>query len=247
MKFTAQTDVLKNIAGMFTKVSDKSALNAETSGVYISVTDNTISFKLHQFDFFISYTIEGQDCSDGTVFVSAQALDTVIAPIVDALTTVELSGSRLLIHTKSSDSDLLTLTLENESVFSSDAPSLPDKPTVSLDREVVIRGFKDVQHAAAESVVKPEIASIYLYTKDGTVYFAATDSFRLAETRFLSDNIDADVGIIIPIKNVQKIVRILENSTDSDVHLFVEGDTVHIKTGNDLCSHQQRAGIIPEL
>ncbi|MDE0243682.1 MAG: DNA polymerase III subunit beta [Candidatus Kaiserbacteria bacterium] len=230
MKFTAQTDVLKSITGIFTKAADKTALS-ETSGIYIEVSGTTVSFKMHQFDFFISYTIEGTDCSDGTIFVAPQALDTVIVPIIDALTTIELSGSKLLVRTKSSESDLFTLSLEDRNVFLVDTASIADKkPTVSLQREVVIRGFKDVQHAAAESVVKPEIASVYLYTKGETVYFAATDGFRLAETRFLAENVDADVGIIIPIKNVQKIVRILENSADTDVHLFVEGDTVHLRT-----------------
>ena len=231
MKLTVQTDVLKSITGIFTKVSDKSSLTVETGGIYVEVSGNTVSFKMHQFDFFVSYTIEGQDCIDGEVFVSAQALDTVIAPIIDALTTIELSGNKLLIRTKSSESDLFTLSSENSSVFTVDVSSLSSsKPTVSLDREIIIRGFKDVQHAAAESVVKPEIASVYLYTKGETIYFAATDGFRLAETRFLAENIDEDVGIIIPIKNVQKIVRILENSADSEVHLHVEGDVVHVKT-----------------
>ena len=228
MKFTTQTDHLRNITNTLTRISGKSSLDTQEDGVYVEVQGGVVSFKMHQFDFFVRYTLEGQDCVDGAALVSSKAFDTVISPIIDTLTTVELAEKRLLVKTKSSDSDLLTLSTENKDVFSFDPSSI--KPTVSLDREVVITGFKNVQHAAAESVVKPEIASVYFYTKGGSIYFVATDSFRLAETRFLAESVTADIGIIVPIKNVQKIIRILENIADPTVDLCVQEDVVHFST-----------------
>lgn len=228
MRCTIQADVVKAITGLFTKIANKTLLDVQTSGVYITVSGATVSFRLHQFDLFVCYNVEGTECAEGTVFVSAQALDMVTQTVVDTLVTFELSETVLLVKTKSSSSDLLTLTCEDPKLFSFESPQ--GKPTISLDREILLQGFKRVQHAAAESVVKPEIASVNLYTKDGSLYFVATDSLRLAEIRFLAENSTTDVNIIIPIKNIQKIVRILENITDSAVDLFIDGDVVHFQT-----------------
>ena len=96
-------------------------------------------------------------------------------------------------------------------------------------------------------MVKPEIASVYMYTKNKTIYFVSTDAFRLAETRFLSKNESKDdVEVIIPIKNVTKVLRVLESVPDTTVEMYVQEGVIYLKTDNVLIRTNSVKGSFPD-
>lgn len=230
MKFSIKTDVFKNITSTLIKIASRGSLDASSNNVSITVSSGEVFFKARQIGFFVSYTVpcEGeQEVSDGSVVVPIQALESVVGSLIDATVKVELSGKKLLVSTNSSSSELYIL----ESGEVSDDVAPKGDPILSLQREVLIHGFRTVQHAAAESEIKPEIASVYLYTKSNSVYFVATDAFRLAEMRFLSDDTPDDTGIIIPIKSVVKLLRVLEGVSDPVVSLHSDGENMFLVTG----------------
>ena len=72
-----------------------------------------------------------------------------------------------------------------------------------------------VAYAAALSDIKPEIASVYLYSRDGEINLVATDSFRLAEKRLILEaKVAVEPKLIIPVKNIAEILRVLEGASD---------------------------------
>ena len=98
-----------------------------------------------------------------------------------------------------------------------DFPTLPfvnKGITFSLDSKTLISGFRATQYAVALSDIKPEFASIYLYTNEQSLVMVATDSSRLAEKHIPLKNISEQFSLLIPGKNVNEIVRVLENITD---------------------------------
>lgn len=231
MKFTIKTDVLRNITSTLVKVTSKDGLGSVFNGVYMEVVQGNVFFKTQQIDFGVQYTASVEKSDDGSVFVPIQVLDGVVSSLVDTDVTVSLNGKKLVIATHTSTSDVYILEEgEKPTVIAPDT-----EPSFSMRREILIQGFKNVQHAAAESVVKPEIASVYMYTKDNSIYFVSTDAFRLAETRFLSDDVvPDDFDVLIPIRNVLKILRVLESVADTSVRLFVQDGVVHIETDTAL-------------
>ena len=130
------------------------------------------------------------------------------------MTTIELEEKKILVRTNTSTSEIYILS-GDDVVVEGDKPD--GKPSFVIKREVLVQGFKNVQHAASESAIKPEIASVYLHTKNDSVYFVSTDAFRLAEARFLLEETqEDDISIIIPIKSVLKILRVLEGVASPD-------------------------------
>ncbi len=231
MKFTIKTDVLKNITGTLAKVTAKDGLGSVFNGVYMEVVQGKVFFKTQQVDFGVQYAAFVEKAEDGAVFVPIQVLDGVVNSLVDTVITVSLIGKKLTVATHTSSSDVYILEEGTKPVVEG-----PDgAPSFSMRREVLIQGFKNVQHAAAESAVKPEIASVYVYTRDNSIYFVSTDAFRLAESRFLSDDATKDdFDVLVPIKNVLKILRVLESVSDTAVRLFVREGVVYVQTDNVL-------------
>ena len=140
---------------------------------------------------------------------------------------IKLIDRKVTITTNTSSSDIYILDEEGRPEI--DQPG--GKPSFSIRREVLIQGFKSVRHAAAESVVKPEIASVYMYTKDDSIYFVSTDAFRLAETRFLSkEETKDDVEVIMPIKNVERVTRVMDSVSDTVIEMYTQNGVIYLKT-----------------
>ena len=245
MKFSIQTDVLKNMTGTLTKIVSRDIPGSSFGCIEINVSKNTLSLKTQQLDFNIVYSSKIKESEEGSVFVPIQVLDGVINPLIDTLVTVGLVGKKLIISTNTSTSEIFIL--ENiDSVVSVEKPN--QKPSFLIRREIFVQGIRNVYHAAAESVIKPEIASIYLYTKDNTVYFVSTDAFRLAEMRFLSDQkeMENDVSVLIPIKSVVKILRVLENLSDTVIDLYIHDSSIFIVTSNTIIKTNSVKGNFPD-
>ena len=243
MKFTLPTDIFRNITNTLTKVITKDVPGAQMGGVLITVSSGVVSFKAQQFDFGIIYSSNAGDSSDGSVSVSISVLDGIVSSLIDTTTTVELKDSTIVVSTNTSTSNMYILEDAEEDVS---VVKPEGKPLLSVKREILLRGFKNVQYAASDSFVKPEIASVYLYTKDDSIYFVSTDAFRLSEMRFLSEGAGEGVNVLIPIKSVTKLVRVLEGVSDADVSLFVRDNDIYIEVGSVLVKMNNVSGSFPD-
>ena len=243
MKFKIKTDVLKSITGILAKVTAKDGLGSVFNGIYIEVDKGNVFLKTQQIDFGVQYTSAVEGSEGGAVFVPIQVLDGVVSSLVDTITDINLSDKKLLVTTHTSSSDVYILEEGEKPTIKKPTGD----PLFSIRREVLVQGFKNVQHAAAESVVKPEIASVYMYTKDTSIYFVSTDAFRLAESRFLSDDaVTGDFEVIVPIKNVAKALRILEGVSDTMVHLFAQEGIMYLQTDTVLIQTNSVKGSFPD-
>jgi DNA polymerase-3 subunit beta len=104
-----------------------------------------------------------------------------------------------------------------------DFPTLPrvGGRTISINPKVFTAGFKAVSYSASAGNLKPELGSVFLYTKENELVFAATDSFRLAEKRVLLKKNAEMSGILVPVRNLGEVCRILED-VNSEIAVSLE-------------------------
>lgn len=119
-----------------------------------------------------------------------------------------------------------------------DFPQIPNindnSQEVSLTSSVLIESISTVYFAAAQTDLKPEIASVYIYTTDGVLVSVATDSFRLAEKKIKVKQIPP-LSFLIPIKHVPDLLKLLK-LIDNDVTLVFNKNTLLIR-GNEAVVH----------
>lgn len=115
----------------------------------------------------------------------------------------------------------------------------PELPPISMDNSIEIEQgvlremIKKVIYAAANDTIKPVFNSIYLVSENpGSITAIATDSRRLSMiTRSIESEIIAGEGIIIPLKTINEVYRLLNNtglcriSFDSNQCYFKIDDT----------------------
>ncbi|EKD76254.1 MAG: hypothetical protein ACD_43C00174G0002, partial [uncultured bacterium] len=90
-------------------------------------------------------------------------------------------------------------------------------------RMVLFEALQQTSVAAAIDESRPEIAGVYIYTKDKMLVLAATDSYRLAESSIvLPQATEGLFNCILPQRSAQELLRLLQNSnTIEQVELCV--------------------------
>ncbi|MEK7163239.1 MAG: DNA polymerase III subunit beta [Patescibacteria group bacterium] len=137
---------------------------------------------------------------------------------------------------ESKDGNILVKTSSNNTLIktysSDDFPSIPKlntHKTVEMSPKSLIKGLKSVVYSASLSMVKPELASVYIWKDSEDLIFVSTDSFRLAEKKIkIKESIDFP-SVIIPAKNVVDIIHTLENISD-DVKILFDRNQIAFET-----------------
>ena len=215
MEIELNTQDIQNIISIVTKVVGGGIGSNTQDTILLEVKKDSLTVSAVSFGVELWYEIKVQNKKEEktVIALSAQTLDGVLSSILENNVTFSQDKNQLIIKTNNSKSVLNTQTLE-------EAMSLQEKgkviKTIALPVSVVVDGIRSTQHAAATGVVKPELASVFLYTKPPTVYFVATDTHKLSEARYLVEGV-GDFEVLLPNKNTQTIQRVLEGIGTKEV------------------------------
>lgn len=123
-----------------------------------------------------------------------------------------------------------------KTVSTDEFPKIPKPETntkYNIPKETLVKGVRGVLYSASTSLIKPELASVYMYHDNNHLIFVATDSFRLAEKQMPYKASDELPEVIMPARNTTELIRILETQPDGDLEVFVDENQYSVQ-GNGL-------------
>lgn len=153
---------------------------------------------------------------------------------------LEAKDGKLLLSTGTTKSTLHTASPDEFPTIPRAEGSGSEVPAKSL-----ADGFKAVAYAGALGNLKPELGSVYLYQENGSLFFAATDSFRLAEKRVPVKKDVLSEGVLIPIRNAAEFVRLLDEEK-GDVSVKASGGKLSLETEGLLVTSRLVEGMFPD-
>lgn len=110
-------------------------------------------------------------------------------------------------------------------------PGVSGGSTLVLARERLLRGIQAVSYAASQSMIRPELGSVFLSMKESGMVCVATDSFRLAE-KVVTQTTREDGGeILIPLKHATELVHVLEKIGGDEVELSYDDSQMVVSSG----------------
>lgn len=241
MKGECIKEKLKLGVSLAEKVAGKNLSLPILSSIVIEAKGQKFVLKATNLDVGLEYAVPGKVEEEGVAAVSG----TLLASFLSALSGEEVIqmgvvGNGLSVANKRSSTILKTQSTEDFPVI----PRVDAEATFTLPAELLTTGIRAVAYAASFSDIKPEIASIYIYTEPGEVVFVATDSFRLAEKRIQSQDIEVAIPILIPFKNASDIVRIFE-TVSGDVDVSVNKNQISLSSENIYFTSRLVAGVFP--
>ncbi len=142
--------------------------------------------------------------------------------------TLELKSNSLYVKDGNSNFSIKT-------VISEDFPDIKKPQSLkntnqTINKDILLKGIKSVHAFGSNMLIKPELSSVYLYHEGNDLVFVATDQFRLAEKKinFKKDNFIKN--ILIPIKNANIIIKILESLEDFEYRFISEENQISLES-----------------
>ncbi len=223
------------------RITGKNLTLPVLSSILLIASGKTLKFRATNLNLGIEIDIPVKVIKEGVVAIKGEVLSQVFSTISDnEEVDLNLENDNLVISTKNN-----RLLIKSNSY--EDFPTIPvvqgDKYTLSIKK--LVEGIKSVVYSCSVSDIKPEMASVYIYSDGDTLVFVATDSFRLAEKRIKTKHSTEFIPILIPYKNIIEIVRIFEN-IDEDVECVVSKNQVSFMYNGIYISSRVIDGIFPD-
>lgn len=233
MKFECKGDALVTAVQQVAKARSKQSNQNYLQDIHVSLDTHQLSLRATNLELFCEKSISVKGIQNGSCILQGETLVRVIPFLQknDTVFSCELIDG------------VFSITSENEVIEIKvtpyeDFPTLPPqgKEVGKISKNDLATLLKEVSFCAATTEIKPEIASVYLYTKDESIVSVATDSYRLAE-KVLEAPEGLSLGVLIPQKHIADILYIISEE-DSNLELSVYESILTITTGNlTLCIH----------
>jgi len=209
-----------------TRIVSNSATLPVLRCILFQVGEKTITLRATNLEISIEKTITADVKEKGIVAVPAQIFQATLKTspqqsrvqleVVDAALVLRIGGATTTIKTIPYD----------------DFPTIPKPETKEvhiIPKESLVKGIRSVLYSASTSLIKPELASVYMYHEDNHLVFVATDSFRLAEKKIPYKTDEELPSVIMPAKNTTELIRVLETHANSSVEVLIDENQYSVR------------------
>lgn len=199
-------------------------LELTSEGLYLISTDNELAIKT----FIPAKDIEEIEIQ-GDLLISGKYLYDIVRKLTnDIINIEEIIDSQVLITTETSS---FKLNCNNVSEFPNIDLEFTNTP-VLIDQKVFKTTINQTIFATSVQESRPILTGINFKIDKNIMEVTATDSYRLAKKRIILDsNIEDNVDIIIPNRNLNEIIKLISDE-DNKIELHIFSNKVIFKVEN---------------
>lgn len=233
MKFECRGGSLVTAVQQVAKARSKQSGQHFLQDIHITLDTHQLTLRATNLELFCEKSISVKGIQNGSCILQGETLLKIISFLQknDAVFVCELIDGVFSITGDKEVIEIKTTPYE-------DFPTLPPQGDSlgSLSKETLSSLLKDVSFCAATTEIKPEIASVFLYTKDMQLISVATDSYRLAE-KVVDAPENFSLAVLIPQKHVADILYIVSEE-EEEISLSLYESILTLSTQNlTLCIH----------
>lgn len=234
MKFECKSGTLVSVVASVSKARSKQTSQNYLQDIYIELDNHLLTLRATNLEISCEKSVSVKGIQNGKCIVKGDTLVKVIQLLQtnDESLTCELIDGVFSITKTRGVVELKTTPYE-------DFPTLPQQGESigSISGTVFLNLLREVSFCAATTEIKPEIASIYMYTTGKELVAVATDSYRLAEKRVQLEQ-PLNCSLLIPQKYIADIIAIISEE-QGDLNLYYnEGLLTCVSQNNlTLCIH----------
>lgn len=210
MKFTCTQENLLRGLSQTAPIAGRNSQLPILQHILLQTQQNTLILTSTDLEVGVRTVVGGKMGEEGSCAVPAKKILDYVQQLPKANPiTIEKKGGTVTITTKG-------FTAQLSSADPEEYPLLPEstgKEAVVISSSILCEAINSTLFAAAREETRPEIRSVFLSWRDGGVYVAATDSFRLAEYTTLSPS-SYDFSVLLPLSSAQEVARLFSQVLD---------------------------------
>lgn len=241
MKFECKGDVFIKAIQQVAKARSKQQTKNYLQDIHLEVDNHLLTIRATNLEIFCEKSIPVKGIVNGVCLIQGEMFLRILSTFqsLDVSLSCEVKDGVFLITTPKGIVEIKITPYE-------DFPTLPQQGTVLgvLTKTNINTLFKEVLFCAATTEIKPEIASIYLYTKNNLIYAVATDSYRLAEKTIPNEN-GLECSFLLPQKHIGELLQII-NEEEGDITLSLYESIVSFSSQNLTLSIHTVTGHFPD-
>lgn len=209
------------------------------NNILFRTDENRLLLAATNLEIAIAQHIGGKIEQDGAITVPARLMSEFISNLPKGNVTLEVDGTKL--HIKSG-----TYTSTIHGMAPDEFPALPDitaQETITIPVAVLKRAIQQTVTVASNDDTRPVLTGVYCHTHEGSLYFAATDGYRLAER--LIGKSEHTINAIIPAQTLQDVLRVVTDDSN-DITLIFDENQVRILVDDIEITSRLIDGVFPD-
>lgn len=225
MKLQVTQENLNKALSSVARVANSRGTLPILANVLIKTVNNRLSIAATNLDIAINHYIGAKVSSEGSITVPARLMQDFVSSLPSGVITLDLDDYRLNIATDQYQSVINGVSADEFPVM----PAISDGKKWTLSGPQLKKSLQQVVIAASTDEARPVLTGVLLHSDNGTLFMAATDSYRLAEKQL--DNSTEAVEMLVPVSAMQDLLRLLGDfegdvtvTSDEQQVLFQVGD-----------------------
>ncbi|MEN9881176.1 MAG: hypothetical protein RLZZ308_359 [Candidatus Parcubacteria bacterium] len=241
MKFECKSNVFIKAVQQVAKAKSKTQGMNSLQDIHVEVNDHLLTLRATNLELFCEKSITVKGIVNGACLLHGETFLRILSTLAsrDLVLVCEIVDGVFTITTEKGVVEIKTTPYE-------DFPRLPNQGDQIglIPKETIITLLKEVSFCSATTDIKPEIASVFLYTKETTIYAVATDSYRLAEKTVNNDK-GLDFSFLLSQKHITEIIQII-NEEEGDILLSKHQNLVSFTSDTMTLSVHTVTGHFPD-
>lgn len=210
MKFETLGEKFAGAVQQVSRARSKSGSDNLLQDIYIALDNHILTLRTTNLEIFCERSVPVKGIHNGSCILNGETFVKVLPFLQDSKDplTCEIVDGLFRITTPR---QVIDITLNKESEF----PALPSQGDElgTLQTTTLTTLLKEVVFCAAQTEIKPEISSVFLYSLNDSLYGVATDSYRLAE-KSLPNTSNVTLSVLLPQKFIPDLLSILSSAED---------------------------------
>jgi DNA polymerase-3 subunit beta len=194
------------------------------NNVLLKTINNRLSISATNLEIAIIEKIGSKVQSEGSITVPARLMQEYVSSLPSGVLDLELDDYKLHISTDQYSSTI-------NGVIADEFPIVPEikkgqRWSLPLKE---CKNLNQVVFAASSDETRPVLTGLYLKTNNGSLFAAATDSYRLAEMKLIKTA--QEVSLLIPATAIQELLRILPDNSEK-IEVIADKQQVLFRSGD---------------
>ena len=226
MKVIVTQENLNKALGVVSRVASSRTPLPVLNNILLRTDHNRLLLAATNLEVAITEHIGAKVISEGSITIPARLLSEFVSNLPKGNVDLKVDGTKLHI---SSDKYVSTI----HGMSAEEFPALPEiesAHSLTLGAGLLKQAVSQTTLTASSDDTRPVLTGVLCHTHEGSLYFAATDGYRLSERRLMPYT--EELRALIPASTLNDVARVIPDDCD-EVSILIDESQVRFRM-NDI-------------
>ncbi len=226
MKFSCTQENLNKGLQTVVHLAGKNLTLPILNNILIETEEGLINLSATNLEIGIKISVRGKVLEPGKITIPAKTISDYVSLLPKEKIDISLEKDILFLECLNNKTKIKGVSAEDFPLI----PVLKQNYGYVLNKEDLKIAINKTLISCSVDDTRPEISGVLFAATDDTLKLVATDSFRLAEKKIkIKNKIDSENKIVVPLKTLNELLRIIDNSETSEIKVFLEENQIMFK------------------